>query len=337
MGRKILRIISTFANAVKRKIGYVLRLTGLGNKTYFMLVNIVRKPKVDFEFPNLISIEIASTCDLSCRHCPSHSKEVLGEKRKFGFINMDLFDKAMDEIDLHGKRKIYLHKDGEPLLHPKIAEILRRLKLHHEHEIYLTTNAYRLTDSIIKLILEARVDTVNFSIGAVTPEMYRHIRGGDLPQVVANVHDFLETRNNSPWKPHVIVQIIDLQTVKMNDEIKRFRKYWSEYDVEIQIWDELTWGLKADTRKHSYRYPCFSLWDSFNINSDGIVTACCMDWNQTLQLGDFKALNISQIWNADRVKSYRRAHMNNNFGEMEICKLCNYWHWQPMLTRYTSE
>ncbi len=301
---------------------------------YYRLYHIIREPKVDYEFPNLISIEIASACNLNCIHCPSHSKDTIGNKRELGFIDIELFNKAMDEIDCYGKRRIYLHKDGEPLLHPKIAEILTRVKLHNEHEIYLTTNASYLTDSVSKLIINSRVDIINFSIGAFTPEMYKHIRGGDLSRVVANIRNFLNIRNGSAWKPHVIVQIIDLQTIKMDDEIKCFKKYWSQFDVEVQVWDELTWGIKADTHRHGYRYPCYSLWDSFNINSDGGVTACCMDWNQSLIIGNVVKSSIKSIWNGERLKEYRRHHMKNEYDEMEVCKECNYWHWQPMLARY---
>jgi radical SAM protein with 4Fe4S-binding SPASM domain len=324
-----------FLSKIKKKIAYILRQTGLGNRIYFMLKQIIRKPVIDFKFPNLISIEVASACSLNCVHCPSHSKDTIGNKRELGFIDIELFNKAMDEIDCYGKRRIYLHKDGEPLLHPKFPEILHRLKLHKEHEIYLTTNASHLTDPMSKLLLDARVDIINFSIGAFTPEMYKHIRGGDLSRVVANIRNFLNIRNGSAWKPHVIVQIIDLQTIKMDDEIKCFKKYWSQFDVEVQVWDELTWGIKADARRHGYRYPCYSLWDSFNINSDGTVTACCMDWNQTLKIGDFKKQGILQIWNGDKLKTYRCDHMNNDFEDMPICKLCNYWHWQTMLRKYT--
>ena len=85
---------------------------------------------------------------------------------------------------------------------------------------------------------------------------------------------FLDLRKSSNWKSRVIVQIIDLpQFENMQNEIRDFRKFWSKYDVEIQVWQELSWGLAENESNKIKRYPCYSLWESVNINSDGKASA----------------------------------------------------------------
>ena len=57
-------------------------------------------PNVEFrpKFPELIGLEIASSCNLSCIHCPPHLKEFKDKVRKFGIMDMELFHKLSEEI-----------------------------------------------------------------------------------------------------------------------------------------------------------------------------------------------------------------------------------------------
>ncbi|PLX32354.1 MAG: hypothetical protein C0600_02880, partial [Ignavibacteria bacterium] len=106
---------------------------------------------------------------------------------RHGHMNLDLFQRLMDEIDAHGARHIALHKDGEPLLHPDIISMLERVKARHEHHVYLTTNAQRMEPNVIDAILRARIDTVNFSIGAASEEFYGKVRGCGFKRVIENI------------------------------------------------------------------------------------------------------------------------------------------------------
>jgi radical SAM protein with 4Fe4S-binding SPASM domain len=135
-------------------------------------------------------------------------------------------------------------------------------------------------------------------------------------------------------RPRMISQIIDLPGHVTKEEIKKFRRFWHDRGVEVQVWEELTWGVKVDPKRGDYRYPCFSLWESFNINADGKVTACCMDWEQKLVLGDFSRQTIAEIWKGDKLEEYRRLHVCNEIDRMPPCITCNYWRWQPMIGKY---
>jgi radical SAM protein with 4Fe4S-binding SPASM domain len=141
-------------------------------------------------------------------------------------------------------------------------------------------------------------------------------------------------REKSEYKPRVIMQIIDLEEFDMADEIKKFQEYWADEDVEVQVWDELTWGIKEPREKANFRYPCLSLWNSFTINSDGLVSACCMDWNESLITGDIKIDSIEKIWKGMPLADMRKAHLDDNYKDMELCKNCDYWKWQAKLKRY---
>jgi len=321
---------------IKHKIKDILYSNNTGRELIFRYKKLKGNiPVPDMEFPQLINIETVSSCNLSCVHCPPHMKEFKDEVRKFGIMSMDLFEKLMNEIDNYGERRIALHKDGEPLLHPQIIEILERVKRNRNHIVYLTTNGHRLNENISRSIFENRIDVINFSIGAATKEFYSKVRGKHFDKVMENILNFLNFREKSDWKPRVIVQIINLpQFPEMKREIKLFRNFWRKYDVEIQEWDNLTWGVFDYKEAELNRYPCYSLWESTVVNSDGIVSACCMDWKQQLQTGNAYEQQLKDIWKGDDLRRIRKLHIEHKENELPVCPTCNYWAWQTRLENY---
>lgn len=321
---------------IKKIISSSLRSSNIGREILFQYKKLAGKiPNPDMEFPELISLEVASSCNLSCIHCPPYLKEFKDEVRKFGIMDFELFNKLMDEIDNNGKRSIALHKDGEPLFHPKIIEILQRVKKNKNHTVYVTTNAHPLKENVSAAILENKIDVVNLSIGAASEEFYQKVRGKNFNKVIDNIKLFLELREKSNWKPKVLVQIIELdQFPEMQNEIDAFKKYWSHFDVELQIWKQLTWGVFENKDVQIKRYPCYSLWDSTFINSDGKASACCMDWQQKLLTGDANQNSIKEIWQSDLQKNLRKMHIEKRENDLPVCPTCNYWSWQPRLKNY---
>jgi len=314
-----------------------LRKTEIGNNLFFRVKKFLgRLPEPDMEFPELISLEVSSFCNLSCIHCPPQMKEYSGGRRKHNNIDIELFYKMMDEIDLRGPRRIALHKDGEPLLHPRIIDILCRVKKNVPHIVYLTTNAQLLTNEITHSILNNKIDVVNFSLGAATKEFYEKVRGKNFETVIGNVSNFIEEASQQISAPRIIAQIINLpEFPEMEKEIAAFRKKWEGANVEVSVWDKLSWGIFDDKSRASYRYPCYSLWDSFYVNSNGAATACCMDWKQELVLGNAFEESIAQMWKGEQIKNLRKKHLSNRAEDIPAaCKKCNYWQWQPMLFDY---
>ncbi|KAF0148651.1 MAG: Fe-S oxidoreductase containing radical SAM domain [Ignavibacteria bacterium] len=322
--------------SIKEKLVDLIKTTKVG---HLFLVGVKRlfgrNHNPNIQFPELISIEVSSICNLSCCHCPPHMKEYKSQTRKHAHINVEFFNKLMDEIDSAGECYIALHKDGEPLLHPEINIILKRVKHNREHNVYLTTNAQNLDSEMSALLIASRINVVNFSIGASSKEFYKKVRGRGYSDVVKNIQNFLANVQTAEWKPKVSVQIIKLpEFSEMNSEIENFTKFWQDYDVSISVWDKLNWGVLETEIVKSYRYPCYSLWHSFTINSNGVVTACCMDWKQELPIGDVNQQSIEEIWLGEKLNELRAIHIKGKEGELSACATCNYWKWQPMLIKY---
>lgn len=300
-------------------------------KRYFVRVKVI-----DFEFPELVNIETASVCNLTCRHCPSHATGQSEKPRKFGVMPFERFNKIMDEVDVYGIRNISLHKDGEPLLNKEIIRIIERVKLNQNHYVYLTTNGHYLSDEIICAIVKNNIDRVNISIGAASSEAYKDIRGGELSKVIHNVNKLLDACDLHGVRTKVSVQIIRIQYESIECEIEKFKEYWGDKNVDIEIWDELSWGIDNGQQDFKFRYPCYALWNSLTINHDGLVSACCMDWNQSLILGDVEKTSITEIWHSENVRNIRSRHIAKDYRSIQLCKKCNYWRWLPRIKKYKT-
>ena len=63
-----------------------------------------------------IYVEITNNCNLNCDFC-------IGNKRDKKFIDIDTFNTLLDKLDGY-TNYLYFHVMGEPLLHPKINELI---------------------------------------------------------------------------------------------------------------------------------------------------------------------------------------------------------------------
>jgi radical SAM protein with 4Fe4S-binding SPASM domain len=312
---------------IKDKLFYFLENTDIGEGlVVYVKKKLGRLPVVDLSFPTSINLEITSLCNLSCIHCPSHLSSAVKNRKPHGLMTMGLFSKAMDEIDSHGITRLALHKDGEPLLHPEILTILSRVKQNQSHFVTVITNGQLLTDEISDALLNNHIDSIMFSIGAASRSFYEKVRGSGFELVSDNIQRFLKKCEKYQPQPIVTVQIINLpEFPEMEAEIRQFKNFWKRKPVTVMVYDKLNWGLFDSDVSKIERYPCPSLWRNMFVHWDAKVSACCIDWDQSLVIGDLNEQTIAEIWSGDEIRAYRQAHVNKHFSAYKLCKRCNYW------------
>ncbi|MDF2724918.1 MAG: radical protein, partial [Paenibacillus sp.] len=102
-----------------------------------------------------VYVEITSVCNLACSFCPETS-------RKANFIKVDAFDRVLDQLKPHTKH-IYLHVKGEPLMHPKLDELLD-LSDAKGFKVNITTNGTLIAKARDKLLGKRALRQMNFSL-----------------------------------------------------------------------------------------------------------------------------------------------------------------------------
>ena len=106
-----------------------------------------------------IYIEITNSCNLKCSFCPEG-------KRIKEFISVENFEIIINQIKPY-TNLIALHVKGEPLLHPKLKEILDICEKENIL-VNITTNATLLEKNKDILISSKAVRQLNLSLHSIT-------------------------------------------------------------------------------------------------------------------------------------------------------------------------
>lgn len=287
--------------------------------------NIAVQRLIDYDYPLTLYLEPTNACNQKCIICPRAQS-----KREVGFIDFSLFRKIIDESKPHGIRHFILHKDGEPLLHPEIVDMVSYIKkINPKNTVYISTNGLLLEREKAEALMAAGLNQLNISIDAANKETYQKIRGGDFDKVEYNIKEAISIKKDKKfYKTTINLQIIRMQ--EAIDEIDLFIKKWRVYGIEFSVQPYLNWGgVKYDpilkTGKIIKRYPCYALWLAPAINWDGAVSICCLDWNAQEILGNVRDLSLSQIWQGEKIRLYRKYHLTKQYSKIPLCASCNCW------------
>jgi hypothetical protein len=286
-------------------------------------------------YPTVINIETTNHCNEACWFCPRAEAT-----RGFGFVSLDLVKKIVDESVPHGPMMYYLHKDGEPLMHPKIFEIIAYMKqAHPKNVVRLTTNGTLLDEKKARRLLDLGVDQIRVGIRAATRETYQRVHKRDLfDRVKANVERLIELREERKTRtPMIVVQIVVCEDTA--GEVDLFREQWGDKPVFMEIKDFMSWGgavsdttLVANGDAHDARRPpCIDPFHNLVVNFDGKVSLCSLDWNAAVPLGHVGTHSVTDVWHGGAATAVRQAHLKGNFTQNAMCANCQEWRYVPNL------
>ena len=162
---------------------------------YRYKLKIYPKKKIVSKFPVYLLVEPTSVCNLRCVMCFQIDKSFT-KKPYMGFMDFNLFKKIIDEAANNGTSAITLASRGEPLLHPKISEMIKYVSKKESFiDIKLNTNATRLNEKLCHEILKSNINMVVVSIDSHVKKQYEEIRkGGKFDEVLKNIKLLVDTR-----------------------------------------------------------------------------------------------------------------------------------------------
>jgi len=255
--------------------------------------------------------------------------------RKIEHMDLGLFGKISKELGRNRKYldKVSLHLYGEPLLHPRIYEMVSILKEQGIRWVEFSTNCTLLDEQASEKLVESGLDQVIFAIDGINPETYERIRvGSEFSKVVENVEAFFRIREGTGQsRPFARVQIIVMSETQ--SEIREFKRRWRAflkksdgfYIKKLGFYD-FNKELICDRREGlPYRVPCELFpYKNLTVYADGRVSVCCYDWNGEAVVGDLTKQCIEEIWKGERVKNFFRAHFTSDFSSIPLCDRCEW-------------
>ena len=260
-----------------------------------------------------IYIEIINYCNLNCPFCEK-------TKRPKEMMTIDHFSHVLDEIKPYTDY-IYLHVQGEPLMHKDIKSFL---DIANEKGFFvnITTNATLLGNNIDLLINAKAVRQINISLQALLELPNKELYYDNIIKLIKeNKNIYISLRL---WG--------DFSTEKVQNELQYFEK---QLNIKSNI--EETNRLKERlyvSKAEKFKWP--SLDDDFNsslgsceaihqlaILANGDVIPCCLDKDGIMTMGNIFTTPLKDILLSNRyqemISSFRKGKLTE-----ELCKHCTY-------------
>ena len=277
------------------------------------------------DFPIHLDIETTNACNLKCPFCAVTYRN-WGPYRR-GFMDMALFRKIIDEGVANGLYSIKLSLRGEPMLHPKILDMIRYAKDKGIIDIYFNTNATLLNESNINGLIDAKLDRISISFEGTEKTFYEQCRvGAKFEDVVANVKLLRQIRDRRSLDyPQIRVQTVLLPELK--ESFPEYVTFWQEIADEVAYLDARHETSKDDHRGIVADWPCPFLWQRMVILWDGTMLPCLMhgvaDFS-LMSLGNVKETSIKEAWRSQQAARYRELHKSGKAYKLEACDRCSY-------------
>jgi len=275
--------------------------------------------------PLKVIIENTNICNSDCIFCV-HSKM----SRKIGFMDFSLYKNIIDECASIRVKEVAVYRLGEPLLDREFSEKVTYAKKRGIEIVSTNTNASLLNEENTIKILHSGLDVLYISLDATSKEVYERIRRGlNYDIVIENINRFIKLRNAKGKKLTIILNYCVTEENKY--QIKDFINKWKNRVEQIWISDTHDWsgvvGKKRDPLRRTD--PCRLLWTEMVISWDGKVPLCCIDYDDSILIGDVKKESINEIWNGEILKTFRECHINKQFGRISLCNncTCNFFWW----------
>lgn len=155
-----------------------------------------------------VYIEVTNTCNLDCRTCMRNVwDEPLGSMDEATFRRIEAGVRSFSPPPL-----VFFGGFGEPLSHPNIISMIRRMK-DTGASVECITNATLLNKQVIERLCFVGLDKLWVSLDGASPESYSDVRlGAALPDVINNMMLLRDYKEYYQFeKPHVGVAFVAMK------------------------------------------------------------------------------------------------------------------------------
>ena len=290
--------------------------------------------------PYVIYIDPCDTCNFRCKFCPSGNLELMKKTKGRGHGPMDfaLYKGIIDSLEEFSDpvRVIRLYKEGEPLVNPRFADMVRYAKASPKvQRVDTTTNASLLTQERSLEIIDAGLDRINISVEGMNAEQYRDFSGHkmDYQQFVENIAFFYDHKKQCEMNIKINGDILTpaqeeefyrtFGNITDGINVERTIEYWPKYN-EMQVgFDEDVSLLGGAAREVQI---CPYVFYEMCINSNGIYSLCRFDWNHAMILDQHVSAppTPKKIWDSITLWNFQQQFLRKERKLMTVlsCPKC---------------
>lgn len=266
-----------------------------------------------------IYIEITNNCNLNCSFCSK-----INRKKKY--MSLDEYEKILDKIKDY-TNYIYLHVKGEPLLHPKVIEMIK-LAEQYNLKVNLTTNGV-LFNKYAKELGECKnLNKINFSLHS------ENNKDNYLEDIFGNIK-FLSKKTTVIYRLWTLKDNeLDKKSTEIVDKIKEFYNLSTETVERIK--KEKNIKIKSTIyvdKDNEFEWPtinshkscgfCYALKTHIAILVDGTVVPCCLDSDGMINLGNIFDNSLEDIIDSERYRKLKESFQKRKPIEL-LCQSCTF-------------
>ena len=286
--------------------------------------------------PSVVYIEPTNFCNFLCPFCPLGNQEKNTDSPN-KMMDMKVYEKIIlnlkELVFKHDKKidKIQLYKYGEPLLHPDFSQMVKMAKeADIAHSIETTTNGSIISPRLAEEILEAGLDVIRISVEHIEDDYYKGLSRGRMTYstIKDKVRKLHSLKMKGDYDLHIHVKI--LGSLLSNEQIERFITDYMDIadswnvDAIMPAKDPINNDYIKLSKLEDSRIVCYDIFNKLNINYDGTISTCCVDWCYEIVVGDVNVETVEEIWNGKRFNDFRVKHLQGKRCEIEKCATCDY-------------
>ncbi|HEY9071286.1 MAG TPA: radical SAM/SPASM domain-containing protein [Candidatus Ozemobacteraceae bacterium] len=285
-------------------------------------------------------VEPSSVCAGACRHCPQP-----GLRRSRGIMAPSLFERIVAALEpFDGLRWIFSGM-GEPLANPNLARMVALLGGKHK-TLYTSLNIEPPPDFRWEAF-----ELVRVSVDALEAEGFRQHRPGcSWERIERFLSEAFAAKSAAPAEfPEIGVSFLKHRD---NDrDADAFLRYWKQVCVPVFRKQFFVWPTNAPPQRVQWyqilgvaeyldaveyagvtrytplsRRPCLHALLGVHVLQDGTIARCPYDAEGAHGWGVIPPERLSEQWNGDAWRRFRREHLALAFDEASPCRTCSDWY-----------
>lgn len=258
--------------------------------------------------PYVATLDVTNVCNLRCPYCPTGAGRDAGRKERT--MSIATVDRLLDELGPH-LISVNLFNWGEPLVHPEIAEVVRRI---HDRGIFtqISSNLSISRQSALLEAARAGLDYLMVSTSGATQRVYeRYHRHGRLSVQSDNLRAVIEFRRRHRLK-NPIVELKYLMFRHNAHEVEAARA--RARDIGVDLFRVVRGGGEPEALvdpsdallSEIPTRVCHQLWHMIVLNSDASVSPCCYLYFRSDDFADLSHGTAMEARNSPRYLTARR-------------------------------
>jgi MoaA/NifB/PqqE/SkfB family radical SAM enzyme len=269
-----------------------------------------------------INFDVCTFCNHKCSFCSNSDERTIKYKtslEEFRIVMRNVLQYVQsDELGLSAK--------GEVLVNQDFSKIVKSAKEEFGFEyVYISSNGALMDEKKAVEVIEAGLDSIKFSINALTQSSYEAVhKADDFEKVVKNFKMLLRLkRERYPQLKLFLSSVIDMSK---EDLEQSFREIFEE---DFALIDGISLYPVTYTpkfaAKESDREPtakCSIPFKELYINSDGTLGLCCKDYFDEINFGSLLEHDFMEIYNSKAFQEVRAMHKKSEFPDGHLCKKC---------------